>query len=78
MTTAFDRAEANWETNTLNRHLASVDEYDYFIMWCEENDLDPEETDIEQYREYVEEQKAEWMIEQRELDQLYREDDYGY
>lgn len=76
--TTFEQKEANWEANTLNRHLASVDEYDYFIMWCEENDLDPEETDISEYRDYVEDMKAEWIIEQRQLDQMYKEDYYGY
>jgi len=71
----FERLETRWEANKLNQHLAENDEYDYFIMWCEENDFDPELTDISEFRDYVEDMKAEWLVEQREMD---REDRYYY
>jgi hypothetical protein len=69
----LERLEASWEANKLNQHLAENDEYDYFIMWCEENDLDPELTDISEFQEYVEDMKAEWIIGRREME---KEDPY--
>ena len=73
--TTFAQAEANWAANKLNRYLAEQDEYEYFVMWCEENDLDPDETDMSEYRDYVEDMKAEAALARME-DKYY--DNYDY
>jgi len=47
-----------------------IDEWDEYMEYCDESDLDPDEFDIHDYRQLIEDYEAEAKINEAELKEM--------
>jgi hypothetical protein len=63
----FAAMEESWANSKLNTYLSSCDDYDHYVIWCEERGYDPDDEDLRQeYESYMEAEAEDAAIQRYE------------